>query len=376
MANTISDATPIIVSKFLASLRKNAVATRLINRNFDPSPAEKGEAIYVPIPGALTTTDVTPGAVPPTPGDSAITKVSITLDKWKRVLFHLTEKEAVQIANSADYRNAQFDEAQSSLANQINTDVLALYQKVYGYVGTAGTTPFATTTTAATDARKVLQKQLAPPEGRSFLVDPDAEANALSLAAFQYVQNAGNDDVMQEGRIGRRLGFDFYSSTLVPTHTAGTGTGYLVNNGAGVAAGATSAIVDTGSGTIVVGDIVTFNGDSQTYTVTSALASNTFSFSPAKVTASADNTAITVKASHVVNLAFARDAFTLATRPVLSTGATSMPGGTVTTLVADPISGLNLRMDVIPGYHQTTFEVSMLYGVACLRPEFACRIAG
>jgi hypothetical protein len=74
----------------------------------------------------------------------------------------------------------------------------------------------------------------------------------------------------------------------------GTASGYLINNGGGYAAAATTVVVDTGTGTLLVGDTVTFAGVTGEYVVTAALASNSFSFLPGLAGAVADNAAITV----------------------------------------------------------------------------------
>lgn len=54
------------------------------------------------------------------------------------------------------------------------------------------------------------------------------------------------------------------------THPAtGAASGYLVNNGAGYAAGTTSIQIDTGSGSFVAGELIKFTGTYGTYTVVS-----------------------------------------------------------------------------------------------------------
>jgi hypothetical protein len=371
MSNSLAAMVPLIIAKGVPVLREAAIMPKLINTDYSNDAKQKGESITIPISGTKTVSDVTPGAVPPTPADSTLTSTTITLDSWKKVDFYLTEQEAAKMLSREDYISLELAEAMRALANKVNTDVFALYKKVYGYAGTAGTTPFASTTDVLVDLGITLDNQLAPVEGRRLVLGTAAKGNALKLAAFTQYQITGDNLGNVQGKLGNRYGFEIDSTTTNPTHTAGTGASYQTT--AALAAGVSTITVDTGTGTILVGDIVTFAGHTQTYTVTSALSAGSFEISPALQSAVADNGAVTLKASQTINLAFHRDAFAIAMRPQLET---SMPSGTSTMIYTDPVSGIPLRVDMIPQYHQMAIEVSLLYGVGCPRPEYAARLVG
>jgi hypothetical protein len=167
---------------------------------------------------------------------------------------------------------------------------------------------------------------------------------------------------------------------LVPTHTAGTASGATLDT-SDMSVGDTSAtLASAGTGTILVGDIVTFGEDTsgQTYVITAGDADvsggGTISFQPGLKTAwTTDNSTVTLKASHVANLAFHRDAFALATRPFA--GADPLGLGTFQSAV-DPVSGLTLRLEVSRQHKRTRFAYDILYGVQTIRAALACRIAG
>ena len=243
MANSLSAGiAAIIAAKGAPVLRKRAIMPRYVNTDWSNDVAAQGDTIQVQVSATKSVSDVSPGPVPPTPSDTTITQVPIVLSSWKKADFHLTSKQAHELMRQETYITQEMEEAFAAIANQVNSDLFSLYTKVYGYAGTAATTPFASDTTAATSVRKILNKQLAPPDNRSLILDPDAEALALNLPAFQYVQNAGDNSVIREGSLGRRLGFDIDSTTTVPTHTAGTisdgsGRTMKVNNSGGYAAG-------------------------------------------------------------------------------------------------------------------------------------------
>jgi hypothetical protein len=80
-----------------------------------------------------------------------------------------------------------------------------------------------------------------------------------------------------------------------PITAAGTGTGYLVNNGPGYGIGATSIAVDTGTGTILVGDQIQFAGHLTRYTVATALTAGVVVIAaPGLVASIANNEAVIV----------------------------------------------------------------------------------
>jgi hypothetical protein len=99
----------------------------------------------------------------------------------------------------------------------------------------------------------------------------------------------------------------------------------------------------------------------------------TIYFEPGLKTALAGDEVITIKASHTVNLAFHRDAFAFVSRP-LADNADGL--GNIIQSAIDPVSGLALRLEVSREHKRTKFSYDILYGLACVRRDLACRIAG
>lgn len=379
MANdfTATGLIPRILAGVLPTLRETAWMPRLVTRRYEEQAGRIGSTIDIPKAGASAVRAVSPSYVPPAPQDVTPEIVSITLDKWYESTFYMTDKDLKEVANGIVPEQA--NEAVRVLSNQINSDLLALYDDIYGFAGTAGTTPFATDTGAATEARKVLFNQLAPPYDRYAVIDGDAEANALGLRAFQDNAWRGDAEGLREGMIGRKLGFDWMAHNGVKTHTAGTASG-ATTDATGYAVGVkTVGLASAGTGTLVVGDIITFAGDTQTYVITSGDADvsngGSISFEPGlKVAIAASATNITRKATHVANLAFQRGAFAFASRP-LDRGLPT-PGGNMISVAIDQESGIALRLEVSRQHRQTQWAFDVLYGVKTIRPELATRIAG
>lgn len=82
---------------------------------------------------------------------------------------------------------------------------------------------------------------------------------------------------------------------LLTSNYQGTGSGYLINNGGGYAGGVTTVTVDTGTGSIVSDDIITFAGVSGEYVVISGgNPATSITFQPGLAGAVANNAAISI----------------------------------------------------------------------------------
>lgn len=385
MSNTLAAIMPKILARGLMVLREQAIMARLVNGDYSAEAKQKGATIDVPIPTAIAAGDVTPAATPPALADTTPTTVAITLSNWKEARFHLSDKDLTEIDQNAHFIPMQLGEAIRAIVNAINLSVHQQYKGIYGYVGTAGTTPFnaTTKTTDAINARKVLNAQLCPRENRRGVLNFDAEANALALAEFADASQVGNASVKIEGEIGRKFGIDWYTDDQVLTHTAGTITTGLAAKAATAQAVGLSTIVATtaassGACALKTGDIILFAGDSQTYTLTAdatqaaAATDVNLAISPPLKVALVGGEAITVKASHAVNLVFHRDAFALAMRTL----AKSNVDPSNQTVLMDPKTGLSLRLEASRVHKADSWSVDALWGTKLVRAALATRVAG
>jgi len=382
ISNTLTAIIPKILARGLLSLRERVLMTRLVNLDYSMDAKKKGSTIDVPVAASLTASDVTPAAYPATPGDLTIPTVQISLNNWKKASFGLSDNELGQIEAQADFIPLEMSAAFEALATAVNDSVFSEYVGVYGYTGTAGTAPFGSgvEVLSAINSRKILNKMKCPRDFRRGVLDYDAEASALALSQFSDAEKIGSGEVKISGEIGRKFGVDWNADDSVPVHTAGTAASATTDN-AGYALGVkTITLASAGTGTILVGDIFTIAGDSQTYVVvtgsTDVSSGGTIVFEPGlKVPITTSATAITLKATHVCNLVFHRDAFALAMRaPDEALKKVFNPDNSYT--MEDPVSGLVMRLEVIRMYKQTMWELDCLWGAKLIRPEFATRIAG
>jgi len=372
MANTLTPIIDKLIARGLAVLRENAVMPRLVNSTYSATARDKGDTITVPIAADITAASVSPSNTLAAAGDTTLTSKTISLNQWKHAGFFLTDQQITQI--DVDTMNTlQGDEAVRSLANNVDSYILGLYTGIYSQAGTAGTTPFASDLTDWTSgARSKLNTFKALMDDRAVVLDADAEGSAIGNRGLQDASWRGTTEGIVFGDIGYALGASWHLDQNIPTHTnsGGTPASWLVNQ-SDSAVGDTTVTIDGGSIAPVAGDIFTVAASTQQFVV-SSYASNVITFAPALTAALADNSALTFAASHVVNVAFQRNAFGFAMAPLMDARLNSDTMQQVT----DEKTGLTMRLEVSRQEKQWKFDYDVLYGATLLRPEAACRILG
>ena len=365
------------VAMGLDALRQQVVLPRLVNRSYEDRigpAARQGSTVNVAVPSAITTRTVTADVVPPAVTAVTPTSVAITLDQWKEAPFAMSDQAISQVQRGII--PMQMSEAVKSLANTVDDYLWSLIDTtagVYGYTGTAGTTPFASNVSQYLDARAIANNQLMPMDNRFVILDADAEANALQLSAFLDASAAGTKETIVEGEIGYKLGARWLMSQNVATHTETNSPSSWLVNDASVAVGDTTITVDGGSGAPVEGDIFVVAGSTQTYQVSSAT-STVITMTPAVTYAYADNAALTFKGSYVENMLLHRDLIGFAMAPLMETE--QFEGGSMSATAVDEDSGLALRLEITRQYKQYQWAFDALYGGAVIRPELGVIIAG
>lgn len=385
MSNDLTNVIPKIIAQALLVARGNLVMPRLVSTDYGSAARQKGSVIDVPIAPEIAVTDVVPSENQTAAADVTPGLVQIPLDQWKEARFKMDDDDILQAESGTT--PMCIISAATAIVSTINEFLLGLYLGVYSYGGTAGTTPFTgspATSTDVTQARKRLNEMKAPAAMRRFVLDPAAGALALDLGIFQKANESADRMIVTEGVIGRKFGFDFYEDQQVPTHTAGTITTGLIAKASTAQAIGLKAIVcttaaSTGAVALKKGDIMLFAGDTQTYVLTadateaSAATDVTLNIEPALKVALSGSEAVTVKATHVVNLAFQRGAFAFASRPLSDIrGITGLMSKSMT----DPVSGLSMRLEVTRQNKQTMWSLDALYGGGLVDPSLVTRVAG
>ncbi len=381
MPNTQTAILDVIFSQALQTLREYCVMPRAVNPDFANVPAGQGDSVNVRVPLAQAVTDVSPNQGPVTPVDNTYEARSLKLDRWRKAGFYLTDKERGELAGAQV--PMQLNEAVKALANDVNAAILSQYAKVWSAVGAPGTAVFnGTTWNAATsvlrDGLAALSRQVVPNADRRLVLHPVTYSGALGVEGFVLANQRGNAGALNDRSLGRLLGMDWYEDQAVPAHAStALSAGAATVNGVNAAGATTVSIAKlTNTAPLVAGDIITIaSGPAAgqyvvTTGITLAVGNTSVAISPPLRGATAGGESVTLLAAqNRVNLMFHRDAFHFASRPLVSDAASDMMRS-----IADPVSGVALRMEMIRQNKQDYIEFDILYGVTSFRPELAVRV--
>lgn len=385
----------IVVDRALAVLTETPSFLSLMNTQYDNHFGHRGGAkvgdtvsVRVPQRAAIRTgrvMDIQPQV------DRVI---PVSIDNYKGVDTGATSAEmALQID---DYQRQFIDPKIPDLVTAVEADVInRVVNQVPATVGDYGPLDDART---VLEAGAYLDSQLAPKRDRNFMVNTYSQVDMVTALQGYFNSQSKIDRQYRKGAMYTdTLGFDWFSSNLTSYVPRGSGAGYLVN---GVpASGASTLVVDAGTGSINEGDTFTIAGvydvHPQTkqvlaglkqFTVTTPHAggAGTLQITPALIATGseqnisnlpADNAAITIKGTaginYAQNVAFSRDAFYFVTadlpNPPKSHGVDS---------ASRTWNGITLRFqngyDMVNDMFISRFDI--VYGAGVLRPELAVRI--
>jgi hypothetical protein len=407
MANNFENTslvTKIAVKEFLNAL----VMGQKVDRQLDSQFQKVGASIQVRRPVMFESSS---GAALGTATDIEERAATVVLDQRQKVHFEITSQDMT--LNVEDMTERYIRPAMEELAQKVETSISGVYTNIGNFTGTPGTTPTTFLTVASTGA--VLSKLGVPMGDRCMFVTADA-AVALADGLKNVFPESLARKAIEEATVGRYGRFDIYESNSLATHVVGAYGGTPLVNGASQSVTyATGG--DTNSQTLVTdgwtnsttnlllaGEVITIagvnsvnrrtrvdTGSLQTFTVIANVNSGattgpaTLTISPAMIisgpyqtvtAAPADNAAITVKtgtagASYPQNLAFHKNAITLAMAPL----DLPVDGASASRESFKGISIRSVRQYDITS-DKTVYRFDILYGVKAQNSDFAVRLTG
>jgi len=389
MANELLT-TDMIADRALMRFSENLTFVKSIPRTYEKEfngSYKIGDQVRVPIPQHAV---INHGRVAqPAPMKTLIQPVTIR----DQVNFSIQYTAAELALDIEEFDRRYLSQQIADLAVTVEADVQALaYQATPNQTGTPDGQW--TQLAYANIARKFIEDN-GGGKGTKRLCTNNA-ADATIIPALSGLFNSQQQIKVQyeEGVMGRASGFDWSSSTVAPVHQRGTANALYDINGSGQSG--TSIAIDTGTGTLLVGDIVTFAGcvavHPQTkaslgylrqFVVTAALAaSGNLQIYPAITVSGSEQNVIasptdggdvvilgTASDTYGINMAYRPEAFQFVT--------VDLPELTGWKNSRREYEGISMRVveasDAINDTNLTRFDI--MWGFGALRPEWACRIA-
>lgn len=301
---------------------------------------KKGDTVKVMVPPVpVTYSGASFAGGNPAP-QSKETYVDLTIDQQEHVPLTFTAKE--KKLELSDFSKRFLRPALSSLASKVNAVCLqSMYEQTPNVVGTWNTTP--TSRTPWRQASSMLDRFLAPEDDRYAHISVDANDGLAETNATLFHSADELRGEFSKNAIGMFAGLQFYKQLSLPVHTNGAGAGYLIN---GASQTGSTLTVDTGTGIITKGSIITIAGVNAVHPITGAdlgiparfvvtanvssggtsipiypaLTPNTTSLRGNVTGSPSDNAAITifgdVSEAEPQNLVFQKDAFAAAFAPL------------------------------------------------------------
>jgi hypothetical protein len=349
MSNVLTALAPILWGDARLVPRELTGFLGACDRSFNDQGVALNDVVKVPISPTMSVSTLSPGATFPAGDNRTFTSKTLTLAQSAEVSWHLEAEQERSLMNGGT-------NAISTLKQTINQGCRAITNQIEAYLGTVadanasrattgtpGTSPFATDQKPLADVLKMLLDNGASKLDLSCIINTTAGADLRKVSGLFKVNEAGSDELLRRGGLGRLYDMGIVESAGVASHTAGTGASYLINNGS-VAVGTTTLTVDGGTGTILPGDIITLQTDGNKYVVVSSVGGATVTSieiqEPGLRVATVNDRTVTVTATHTANIAMARNALCAVIRPALQ------PVGPVAEqmVISDPETGLSFLL--------------------------------
>lgn len=317
--------------------------------------------------------------------------------------FNSAELALITPDNIGDFSDRYIVPAMSALVSGIEGDFISYATKrVFNTVGTPGTPPSDLAAIGA--ARAKLNQNLAPKDGNRFVMLDSVTSGGLVNGLKGLFQDSTQiKEQYREGMLGRTGGADFYENERMYAHTNSSDVTGSTDASALVTDGGNTIDMHTLVASPAVGSVFTVAGvyachpetkqaysHLQQFTILTTSASSTITVSPtiyltgprqnvassasAQLAATAFNAQVvtfvgSASTTYLQNLMYHKDAFQFITADLPLMGGAHNCARRVQ-------DGLSLRVwfDGDIRNDELLCRIDILYGMAALRPEWACRL--
>ena len=214
-ANVANAIVKLVAVDALPSLMGNLVMGNLVNRDYEPTLAQAGDTVNVPIPPTLVANNIAEGGTVQTQNPS-LGNAQIVLNTHAEATFQIPD--VTKVLAVPDLLKIYMQPAVVALAEKIEADLLNLYSQFTANtpVGTGGAPLTEATVDAAETA--LFQAKLPTSASKFMVVSADAYSQLRQILRFSEYSSAGDAGLraLVDGCVGKMKDFYIFRSQFVP----------------------------------------------------------------------------------------------------------------------------------------------------------------
>jgi hypothetical protein len=204
----------LVAADALPALIGNLVMGNLVNRFFEPTLAQAGDTVNIPIAPSMTANNIAEGGTVTTQNPS-LANAQIVLNTHAEATFQIPD--VTKVLTVPDLLSVYMQPAVGAIATKIETDLLSLYAGFTANtpVGTGGT---AITESVVDSAETALFNAKMPPNEPKFLVvDGTTYSQLRQITRFSEFQTAGDAGLraLIDGSVGKIKDFYVFRSQFI-----------------------------------------------------------------------------------------------------------------------------------------------------------------
>jgi hypothetical protein len=213
-SNVASAIVKLVAADALPALVGNLVMGNLINRDFEPTLAQAGDTVNIPVPPSMTANNLAEGGTVQMQNPN-LGNAQIVLDTHAEATFQIPD--VTKILAVPDLLKIYMQPAMVAIAERIETDLLGLYGgfTANATVGTAGSA----VTEAAIDAAEtaLFQGKVPSAEPKYLVVDAATYSQLRQIIRFSEYGTAGEAGLraLVDGTVGKIKDFFVFRSQFV-----------------------------------------------------------------------------------------------------------------------------------------------------------------
>ncbi len=213
-ANIASAIVKLVAVDALPAIMGNLVMGNLVNRDYEPTLAQAGDTVNVPIPPVLVANNIAEGGTVQTQNPS-LGNAQIVLNTHAEATFQIPD--VTKVLAVPDLLKLYMQPAVVALAQRIETDLLSLYSQ-FTANAPVGTTAVPLTEAVIDSAETALFAAMVPPSASKYLVvDSNAYSALRQIPRFSEFYTAGEAGLkaLIDGSVGKMKDFFIFRSQFV-----------------------------------------------------------------------------------------------------------------------------------------------------------------